>query len=140
MLFVGAAMVSPVKVVRQKTTEPCALSASTHSTRQTDESSYAWNGVCRKGGKHLRKQVCYDGLARQGSPSKDDRTLCPFRKYSLHEANRRKSVCLVERVMGIGPTRPAWKAGILPLNYTRTLSFSQDAYKLYQNVLSMSTV
>ena len=25
----------------------------------------------------------------------------------------------VERVMGIGPTRPAWKAGILPLNYTR---------------------
>ena len=23
--------------------------------------------------------------------------------------------------MGIEPTRPAWKAGILPLNYTRTL-------------------
>ena len=30
------------------------------------------------------------------------------------------SACgIVERVMGIGPTRPAWKAGILPLNYTR---------------------
>ena len=28
---------------------------------------------------------------------------------------------IVERVMGIGPTRPAWKAGILPLNYTRML-------------------
>ena len=27
----------------------------------------------------------------------------------------------VERVMGIEPTRPAWKAGILPLNYTRML-------------------
>ena len=26
---------------------------------------------------------------------------------------------LLERVMGIGPTQPAWKAGILPLNYTR---------------------
>ena len=26
----------------------------------------------------------------------------------------------VERVMGIEPTRPAWKAGILPLNYTRS--------------------
>ena len=26
----------------------------------------------------------------------------------------------LERVMGIGPTQPAWKAGILPLNYTRT--------------------
>ena len=25
----------------------------------------------------------------------------------------------VKRVMGIEPTRPAWKAGILPLNYTR---------------------
>ena len=25
----------------------------------------------------------------------------------------------VERVMGIGPTYPAWKAGVLPLNYTR---------------------
>ena len=27
----------------------------------------------------------------------------------------------MERVMGIEPTRPAWKAGILPLNYTRKL-------------------
>ena len=26
---------------------------------------------------------------------------------------------VMERVMGIGPTLPAWKAGILPLNYTR---------------------
>ena len=30
------------------------------------------------------------------------------------------SIRVVERVMGIEPTRPAWKAGILPLNYTRT--------------------
>ena len=27
----------------------------------------------------------------------------------------------LERVMGIEPTYPAWKAGVLPLNYTRTL-------------------
>ncbi len=27
---------------------------------------------------------------------------------------------LVERVMGIEPTLPAWEAGVLPLNYTRT--------------------
>ena len=26
---------------------------------------------------------------------------------------------IVERVMGIGPTQPAWKAGTLPLSYTR---------------------
>ena len=28
---------------------------------------------------------------------------------------------LMERVMGIEPTRPAWKAGVLPLNYTRRM-------------------
>ena len=33
----------------------------------------------------------------------------------------------LERVMGIGPTRPAWKAGILPLNYTR-ISFRSMPY------------
>ena len=27
---------------------------------------------------------------------------------------------LRKRVMGIEPTYPAWKAGVLPLNYTRT--------------------
>ena len=26
---------------------------------------------------------------------------------------------MMERVMGIGPTQPAWKASVLPLNYTR---------------------
>ena len=29
---------------------------------------------------------------------------------------------LTERVMGIEPTYPAWKAGVLPLNYTRIFS------------------
>ena len=28
-----------------------------------------------------------------------------------------------KRVMGIEPTYPAWKAGVLPLNYTRTSVF-----------------
>ena len=39
-------------------------------------------------------------------------------------AHRRKHIVLsLERVMGIEPTRPAWKAGILPLNYTRISAF-----------------
>ena len=39
--------------------------------------------------------------------------------------NTENTLCfLVERVMGIEPTRPAWKAGILPLNYTRISVFS----------------
>ncbi len=33
----------------------------------------------------------------------------------------------VERVMGIEPTRPAWKAGILPLNYTRMATPQRSA-------------
>ena len=30
-----------------------------------------------------------------------------------------KETVLLERVMGIGPTQSAWKADVLPLNYTR---------------------
>ena len=33
----------------------------------------------------------------------------------------------IERVMGIEPTYPAWKAGVLPLNYTR----EQQIYYTY---------
>ena len=35
-------------------------------------------------------------------------------------ARRKKNL---ERVMGIEPTQPAWKAGVLPLNYTRIFSY-----------------
>ena len=31
----------------------------------------------------------------------------------------------MERVTGIGPAYPAWKAGVLPLNYTRTALLSR---------------
>jgi hypothetical protein len=30
-----------------------------------------------------------------------------------------KTKVILERVMGIEPTPPAWEAGVLPLNYTR---------------------
>ena len=36
--------------------------------------------------------------------------------------------------MGIEPTRPAWKAGILPLNYTRILNVSVSIDELYYNI------
>ena len=39
--------------------------------------------------------------------------------------------CL-ERVMGIGPTQSAWKADILPLNYTRVFRSARlDAHKMF---------
>ena len=36
---------------------------------------------------------------------------------------------LKERVMGIEPTYPAWKAGVLPLNYTRKMSHTLTLIK-----------
>ena len=41
------------------------------------------------------------------------------------EARDMKLAPTLERVMGIEPTRPAWKAGILPLNYTRKRCLSK---------------
>jgi hypothetical protein len=38
--------------------------------------------------------------------------LIRFTRWKKHGA-------FLERVMGIEPTYPAWKAGVLPLNYTR---------------------
>ena len=34
----------------------------------------------------------------------------------------------VKRVMGIEPTYPAWKAGVLPLNYTRVFALANKTY------------
>ena len=59
----------------------------------------------------------------------------------------------MERVMGIEPTQPAWKAGILPLNYTRIsrrtggilrayrkTRFAFGAYAFYHNETRLSTI
>ena len=47
-----------------------------------------------------------------------------LRRQVLYPAELQAPVCpnrtiILERVMGIEPTQPAWKAGVLPLNYTR---------------------
>ncbi len=42
-----------------------------------------------------------------------------LRRQLLYPPELQAHSYLMERVMGIEPTRPAWKAGILPLNYTR---------------------
>ena len=39
---------------------------------------------------------------------------------------------ILERVMGIEPTLPAWKAGILPLNYTRVLTVNNVTIKSFR--------
>ena len=54
----------------------------------------------RTPGPLLRRQVLYPAELQA-------RIRCPPGRFHL------------ERVMGIEPTQPAWKAGVLPLNYTR---------------------
>jgi hypothetical protein len=40
----------------------------------------------------------------------------------------------MERVMGIEPTPSAWKAEVLPLNYTRSTDFSGSALRLAEAI------
>ena len=43
-----------------------------------------------------------------------------------------------KRVMGIEPTYPAWKAGVLPLNYTRIFNYSQVGVTGFEPATSWS--
>ena len=50
----------------------------------------------------------------------------------------------IERVMGIEPTYPAWKAGVLPLNYTRTacclcISVASTKISIYDETVFVNT-
>ena len=38
---------------------------------------------------------------------------------------------MVERVKGIGPSQPAWKAGALPLSYTRIATINILSYTFF---------
>ena len=46
----------------------------------------------------------------------------------------------VERVMGIEPTQSAWKADVLPLNYTRTYRLTSDFHIISSAVLFVNDV
>ena len=43
----------------------------------------------------------------------------------------------LERAMGIEPTYPAWKAGVLPLNYARKFEFSHRIITLIQTIVNI---
>ena len=45
-------------------------------------------------------------------------------------SSREKRAPTLERVMGIEPTYPAWKAGVLPLNYTRRGALSTFSHEI----------
>ena len=66
-----------------------------------------------------------------------------LRRQVLYPAELQAPVCpnrtiILERVMGIEPTQPAWKAGVLPLNYTRILAVFSQRGLSYHSPTSMS--
>ena len=48
------------------------------------------------------------------------------------------NTAISKRVMGIEPTYPAWKAGVLPLNYTRIFNCSQVGVTGFEPATSWS--
>ena len=78
-----------------------------------------------------------NGLSFFGTPEGTRTPGLLLRRQLLYPA---ELLARMERVMGIEPTRPAWKAGILPLNYTRTgASISQmSAWVCYHRMQELS--
>ena len=62
-----------------------------------------------------------NGAVFYSEKEEGDRGCAALRGFfqKTREAERSKLLPTMERVMGIEPTYPAWKAGVLPLNYTR---------------------
>ena len=62
-----------------------------------------------------------------------------LRRQLLYPTELQAHICRsgkkVERVMGIEPTYPAWKAGVLPMNYTRTCDY--DSITNYTEFVNM---
>ena len=63
---------------------------------------------------------------RDGTPGGTRTPDLLLRRQLLYPAELLAHVTL-ERVTGIGPAYPAWKAGVLPLNYTRRAHLLTDS-------------
>ena len=85
---------------------------------------------------YIRRQITKTRLQRRGWDS-NPRALADKRfsrppRYDHFDTPAR------ERVMGIEPTYPAWKAGVLPLNYTRIFNCSQVGVTGFEPATSWS--
>ena len=64
--------------------------------------------------------------------------LYPAELQTHSSLNENLSFSNEKRVMGIEPTYPAWKAGVLPLNYTRIFNCSQVGVTGFEPATSWS--
>ena len=76
-------------------------------------------------------------LEEQSGTPGGTRTPDPLLRRQLLYPPELQAQIKMERVMGIEPTRPAWKAGILPLNYTRLIASRRSLF--YQIFCGLST-
>ena len=97
----------------------CGMSSG-HSFRNDRSGAETSNLRVPAGLENTKKMVsnripsfCVSFRARDGTRTRD----LDLGKVALHQLSHSRK----ERVMGIEPTYPAWKAGVLPLNYTRRL-------------------
>ena len=97
----------------------CGMSSG-HSFRNDRSGAETSNLRVPAGLENTKKMVsnripsfCVSFRARDGTRTRG----LDLGKVALHQLSHSRK----ERVMGIEPTYPAWKAGVLPLNYTRRL-------------------
>ena len=97
----------------------CGMSCG-HSFRNDRSGAETSNLRVPAGLENTKKMVsnripsfCVSFRARDGTRTRG----LDLGKVALHQLSHSRK----ERVMGIEPTYPAWKAGVLPLNYTRRL-------------------
>ena len=105
--------------------EPTCLHDMTKRTfPQTREGSFMKCKICK-----MAKNGAGDGVPGAGgtclAPTEAKRR--PNRRFDSHHRHTLQKGKKIERVMGIEPTYPAWKAGVLPLNYTRIIIFYYEA-------------
>ena len=99
-------------------------SASDLCTRRRGMKSLVVSLLCTR----KNKEVTRGYLFIFGAPRRIRTFDLPVRSRALYPLSYGRIP--MERVMGIEPTRPAWKAGILPLNYTRVVFASRHLKSL----------
>ena len=105
---------------------------------------------CRRGPTRratVRRTVAFDGSSPMGllRTCNLGGTTCRCDKMARQKGLEPLTYCLegscsiqlsywrifMERVTGIGPAYPAWKAGVLPLNYTRESRYLADSARRF---------